>query len=115
MAHLTLNAFPLAIQTLEKVALINNRFKNNLYLLIGIAHKKKGDTDSALSAVSRQISLNEDEEALFYRARIYLEKKKHDKAIEDMNRLLMKNPHHAASLILKTKTLTVVGSYKEAL
>ncbi len=72
IAHLTLNAFSEAIQSLEKVALINNRFKNNIYLLIGIAHKKKGDIDFALTAVSRQISLNEDEEALFYRARIYL-------------------------------------------
>lgn len=81
-------------------------------MLIGIAHKKKGDIDSALSVVSRQISLNEDEEALFYRARIYLSKKNHDKAIEDMNRLLMKNPHHAAALILKTKTLTTIGNYK---
>ena len=60
MAHLTLNAFSEAIQTFEKVAIINHRFKNNLFLLIGIAHKKKGDIDSALSAVSRQISLNED-------------------------------------------------------
>jgi hypothetical protein len=43
MANLTLNAFPEAIKSLEKVALINNRFKSNIFLLISIAHKKKGD------------------------------------------------------------------------
>ena len=58
MAHLTLNAYNQAIKSLEKVGLINNRFKNNLFLLIAIAHKKKGDIESALAAVSHQIGLN---------------------------------------------------------
>lgn len=77
MAHLTLNAFPEAIRSLEKVAQINNRYKNNLFLLISIAHKKKGDIGSALEALNHQISLNEDPESLFYRARIYLSQGKH--------------------------------------
>jgi tetratricopeptide (TPR) repeat protein len=60
MAHLTINAFPEAIRSFEKVAQINNRYKNNIFLLIGIAHKKKGDIGSAIEALNHQISLNED-------------------------------------------------------
>lgn len=86
-----------------------------MFLLMAIAHKKKGDVGLALMAISQQLAVCYDLEALFYRARIYLTEKKYDKAIEDINKILMKNSHHAAALLLKIKILTLSKNYNFAL
>lgn len=115
MAFLTMNRCSQALAHFQKVAKIDKQYKSNMFLLMAIAHKKKGDVGMALMAISQQLALCQDLEALFYRARIFLTEKKYEKAIEDINKILMKNSHHAAALLLKIKILTLSKNYNSAL
>jgi tetratricopeptide (TPR) repeat protein len=60
IAHMTLNSFGKALQYLGKVVELNNKFKNNLHMLLAINHKKRGDLKAALSSISSQIQLHDD-------------------------------------------------------
>jgi hypothetical protein len=40
---------------------------------------------------------------------------KHEKALEDINKLLLKNSHHAAAILFKVRIFSASGSYNEAL
>ena len=85
--------------------------------MLAIGYKKMGHIQQSLSAVTEYITINENgcKDGLFYRAKIYKEMKDYGKVLDDLDAILIQNPQHTASLLLKVRILIEKESEDQAL
>lgn len=85
--------------------------------MLAIGYKKMGHIEQSLSAVTEYITVNENscEDGLFYRAKIYKEMKDYGKVLDDLDAILIQNPQHTASVLLKVRILIEKESEDQAL
>mmetsp|Transcript_88334 Transcript_88334/g.202006 ORF Transcript_88334/g.202006 Transcript_88334/m.202006 type:complete len:1102 (-) Transcript_88334:87-3392(-) len=105
-----------ALRDFSEVIAQNSAFNRDVYILVALCFKRKGDRVTAARYLTRCLNkFPSFNKALVTRGQLYLQMRKYDKAMLDFRTILHRLPHEAAAHRGMGDALRGLGDFRDAL